>query len=537
MSDASAYFVADDDNVDDSANRFAPALAALAPRYSVEGSAVRTVRHTWLDTDDWRLHQEGLILEQSEYAADDIRLTVRVGTEREHHDQGLAPIAWPAKIDALPAGAIRAQIEGVVGIRALLPTTSLRTRHQELRVLNDDGKTVVRLTIESSVGVPGHKLADHLSVTAVRGYQDQARRVATRLAAVPGISPSSVSVYERALQAAGRSFGDDRPEPVPLEASMPASTAVVAVLHGFLSTVQRTLDGVLADLDIEFLHDFRVAVRRARSTLKLAGHVLEPDNAGQLGLDLKWLGDLTSPTRDLDVYLLELPDMSSGLQSAQPGDLAPFLAHLVQRRRAEFRRLGRALRSARFRHALEHWLALGLLAEPADPRLGSPQPRSGSADARPLRLANAGELAADRLTHAHRRVVKRGRAIGSESPPEDLHDLRKRSKELRYLLEIFRPLHDPATHRAALKDLKALQEVLGEFQDGEVQGQAVREFAASMMSTRSAPAVTVLAMGELAAQLSATQRHARSEFAARFAAFDSPASRRRFRQLAEGSAG
>ncbi|MBA3339832.1 MAG: CHAD domain-containing protein [Geodermatophilaceae bacterium] len=517
MSDASTYFVADDDK----AHGFAPALAALAPRYSVRGSPAHTVRHTWLDTDDWRLHRAGMVLEQSEFGADDIRLTLRAAGQRQANDQLLDAIAWPSKSDAIPAGSVGSQIAGIVGIRALLPTATLQTNHQDLRVLNDDGKTVVRLTIESSVGAQGQRLADQLSVSGVPGYLDQAQRVASRFAAVPGIATTSVSIYERALQAAGRSFGDDRPKPVDMSASMPASDAVVAVLRGFLCTVQRTLDGVLADLDIEFLHDFRVAVRRARSTLKLAGDVLEPGAADQLGRDLKWLGDLTSPTRDLDVYLLEVPAVSSGLQSAQPGDLAPFRDHLVRRRRTEFRRLVRGLRTARFRHALDHWLSVGLSAEPSEPG----------------HLPSAGALAVDRLRRAHRRVVKRGRAIGADSAAEDLHDLRKRAKELRYLLEIFGPLHDPATHRAALKDLKALQEVLGNFQDGQVQGQAVREFAASLMQKRSAPAATVLAMGELAAQLDVRQQHARSEFAARFAAFDSSASRRRFRKLASGSVG
>ena len=37
---------------------------ALAPRFSVvPGRRSRTVRRTWLDTFDWRLHQAGLTLE------------------------------------------------------------------------------------------------------------------------------------------------------------------------------------------------------------------------------------------------------------------------------------------------------------------------------------------------------------------------------------------------------------------------------------------------------------------------------------------
>ncbi|MEJ7704762.1 MAG: CHAD domain-containing protein [Geodermatophilaceae bacterium] len=354
----------------------------------------------------------------------------------------------------------------------------------------------------------------------MRGYQDQADRVIARLSTVKGISAVEASLYERALAAAGRAFGDDVPEPVRLTGSMPASSAVIAVLHGFLSTVERTLDGVVRDIDPEFLHDFRVAVRRSRSTLKLAGDVLESGPAEQLGRDLKWLGDLTSPTRDLDVYILGLPDMAAGLQSADAGR-------------------SRSLSSLPAGPAPDRvpppGARVAISPIPQGPRALARLGRAGRAvGGRPPRRAPA-QLAAQRLRQAHRRVTKRGRAIGSDSAPEALHDLRKRCKELRYLLEIFRPLHDPATHRCALKDLKGLQEVLGEFQDAEVQSLAVREFAATMISTRSAPAPTVLAMGELAAQLSAHQRHARTEFAASFAAFDSADSRARFRELASGS--
>jgi CHAD domain-containing protein len=60
---------------------------------------------------------------------------------------------------------------------------------------------------------------------------------------------------------------------------------------------------------------------------------------------------------------------------------------------------------------------------------------------------------------------KRGSAIMPQSASADLHDLRKRCKELRYLLEFFASLHDPATHRRIIKDLKSLQDCLGAFQD------------------------------------------------------------------------
>ncbi len=74
----------------------------------------------------------------------------------------------------------------------------------------------------------------------------------------------------------------------------------------------------------------------------------------------------------------------------------------------------------------------------------------------------------------------------------------------------------PEQHWRAVRELKALQDCLGEFQDTEVQRDEIRAFAEQMMAERAAPAATLLAMGEIAAGLAARQRQARSEFAGRF---------------------
>jgi CHAD domain-containing protein len=131
----------------------------------------------------------------------------------------------------------------------------------------------------------------------------------------------------------------------------------------------------------------------------------------------------------------------------------------------------------------------------------------------------AGALARQRIDRAYRNVVRRGKRITADSPSEHVHELRKRCKELRYLLEVFRPLCADGRYRPLIKELKALQDTLGEFQDGEVQREAVREFAAAMMEQGAAPAATVLAMGELAAQLDANQLNARGALVGRLRPF------------------
>jgi CHAD domain-containing protein len=133
-------------------------------------------------------------------------------------------------------------------------------------------------------------------------------------------------------------------------------------------------------------------------------------------------------------------------------------------------------------------------------------------------------------------VLADGGAITAASAPERMHDLRKRCKDLRYLLEIFGSLYDPGEHWQAVRELKALQDCLGEFQDTEVQHGEIRAFAAQMMDERTAPAATLLAMGEVAAGLAVRQRQARGQFAGRFRDFASPASQHRILAMTETAA-
>ena len=186
---------------------------------------------------------------------------------------------------------------------------------------------------------------------------------------------------------------------------MPASVAVATVLLRLLDTIELNLDGVLRDIDTEFLHDLRVAVRRTRSAIKLLGDVLPHGLAAQYATEFKWLGDLTTPTRDLDVHLLGFGATAGHLVAASPAELEPFRAFLVKRRARQFRRLASALRSPRFKAITDDWRKALLKVRDA---------------AGPDRGITAAELAVTRTRRVYRRVAARGAAITAASAPESL---------------------------------------------------------------------------------------------------------------------
>jgi CHAD domain-containing protein len=498
----------------------ADALTALAQQFSwVPAGRPHTVRRIWLDTFDWRLHRAGLTLEQSSRAGrSEITLA---GPADERIAAPAGHVRWPALTGALVPGELRTRLAAVAGVRALLPVARAVSSVRELRLLNADGKTVAWLTVEETAvtrPVPAG-LAPRLVITAVRGYQAEAQRVARVLAGVPGTRAGGAGVLAAALAPAGqRPGGYTNKVNVQLTTARPARLAMAAVLLRLLDTLEANVGGTIRDLDPEFLHDLRISVRRTRAALKLAGDVLPASLPRRFRPQFKWLGDLTTPTRDLDVYLLGFPAMASGLTGAVPEELEPLREHLTRQRAAERRQLVAGLRSARFTSLTAGWRsALGGLTAPA-------------------RGPAVRDFAAARITRTYRSVLAQGGAITPASPPETLHDLRKRCKELRYLLEFFASLHDPATHQRVLKDLKGLQDCLGEFQDGQVQQQEIRAFATLMKPRPEVPATALLAMGELAAQIGAGQQQARDEFAGRFADFAAPRAQRRLRELTSAAA-
>jgi CHAD domain-containing protein len=173
----------------------------------------------------------------------------------------------------------------------------------------------------------------------------------------------------------------------------------------------------------------------------------------------------------------------------------------------------RALRSARTRRTLQEWerLVAGL---------GEVTGEDPPAAARPVE-----ELVGERIATVYRRMIRMGRAIEHDSPPEALHELRKKGKELRYLLELFGSLFPREVTKPLVGRLKALQDTLGRFQDHEVQAALLRELR-EPMAERDGGAAALMAMGLLHEALAAEQAAARAEFAERFAAFAAKGERR-----------
>jgi CHAD domain-containing protein len=293
--------------------------------------------------------------------------------------------------------------------------------------------------------------------------------------------------------------------------------ALRSILLQLLATLRANVDGVINDLDVEFLHDLRVAGRRTRSALAQIRGVLPQNSVDSFNTEFKWLGSVTGPCRDLDVFLLEMDSYRQRL-GASSSHLEPLQRLIEQSRQEAYHQVRVGLQSRRFHRLVETWQDFLTAPSTADP-----SPRNAD-----LPVA---ELAGNRILKAYRRTVKRGLKLGQCPPSEAMHRIRIDAKKLRYLLEFFASLYPKNEIDGLVKELKRFQDILGGFNDMQVQGARLAEFAQRLSEEGDTPAETRPALDRLAAEMGRRQEAYRHAFSSRFTGFADRSSRTRYEEL------
>lgn len=478
-------------------------------------------RNTYYDTFDWRLYRKKSTLAQSEkdqcpklsFCACDGDLLA----SSEHSEK-------PGFVWDLPFGQLRQQLEPLIKMRRLLPQVTVCCHQQDLALLNSDGKTVLRMRVYSdrrAIDPLGAQkpLSAYLQILPVLGYRSAIRRIAGLLSSDSCLQPAVLDPLADALATLGRRPADYSSKLVlKLHPNQTAQQALRAILLQLLTTLRTNVSGTCKDLDSEFLHDLRVSVRRTRSALSQLKGLLPPDELAPFREDFTWLGNITGPTRDLDVYLLKFADYCQRLPETHRPDLTAFRRFLELRQTEAQQTLASQLSSSRVNNLLTEWQTL--LAQDRDQCPALPDAN------RPVK-----EIADSRIWKLFKRCIKEGRAITPSCPAENLHELRKTCKKLRYLLEFFKSLYPANAITVLIKVLKGLQDNLGDFNDYEVQSQAMYAFGIEMAEKNMAPPSTLIAMGMLTENLHQQQQQTRQEFYRHFAEFSEDQNRQFFRQL------
>ena len=247
------------------------------------------------------------------------------------------------------------------------------------------------------------------------------------------------------------------------------------------------VDGIVCDRHPEYVHDARVAVRRARFALLVAAANGDPA-ARALSDRLRGLARLLGPVRDLDVLLARLDELAATARQSARLDgaggtaeqrLAAELGARREERRAAAAGMLRTPETVRLVQQVSRWCAGGVADQPA------------------------GSSARAALRAALEQVDKASsEATGSESVPvRTLHRLRLRLKRLRYTAELFSGALPRRRGNRALEavagECSAAQTALGDLNDDAVAAAEISAAAGMLREAGEADEASAAGRAEL----------------------------------------
>jgi len=301
-----------------------------------------------------------------------------------------------------------------------------------------------------------------------------------------------------------------------LSESLTTWEAANILFRSLLNTMQNNEQGLREGSDTEYLHDYRIAVRRTRTAITQIKHIFSKQDLEYIKGEFYWLGCITTPTRDIDVYLSNFDFYVDELPETMRQDLFPFKNFLQRHWQDEHQKMCDALDSDRYLKLIPKWQAI--LKQDTIKSL-----KTHDAEKPARKTAN------NRIRKLYNKVLREGRAIHKKSADEEFHELRKSCKKFRYLMEFFKDYYGEQEIKSLVKYLKKLQDNLGELQDLCVQTDQLDHFAEQMRNEEMDDPKTMVAMGVLVEKLKQRRGKVKSAFRHLFQQFSEPATIKEFR--------
>jgi CHAD domain-containing protein len=442
-------------------------------------------RFTVLDTFDGRVRRAGASLTRAGIeGAATVKWQTLAGSDRFAIRMSRpVSFAWD-----LPEGPLRKEVASVVGPRRLLAQAEAEEQGTVLEMLDDRGKAVARLRIASGQARLPTAPDDWrpwpamLTLTALRGYEDEYERLVPVIASRPGIQQCPEGPVAAILRQVGASEPRDLSSPkLALDPAVRADIGARQIHLALLEILVANEPGVRGNVDSEFLHDYRVTVRRARSLLGQIRGVFPADIVEHFATEFSWIGRLTGSPRDTDVLILALREHRDEFDADDMNTLIGLLGGTQLR---DYEQLVGALDSLRYQQLLADWRAF----------LESPIPYAPQAEYAHGRLATVVSRRAWRLS---RRIARRAKAIDHHTATEQIHEIRIDAKKLRYLVDTVSAFYQPAEIKSILGALKKLQRALGDFNDAQVQESRLVECGRAICAA-GGPSAALFTLGRLA---------------------------------------
>jgi len=236
------------------------------------------------------------------------------------------------------------------------------------------------------------------------------------------------------------------------------------VLGFHFADMLRHEEGTCQGVDIEELHDMRVATRRMRAAIDVFGESFEPKVIKAHLKGLRATGRALGRVRDMDVFMEKAQHYLDSLPIDQHQGLEPLLRHWQEERDKDRSEMIRHLNSKDYAAFKRKFLAFL-----STPGAGARSTSSG------IPVPHLVEQIAPVYIYDRLAAVRAFGLILPSASIQQMHALRIEFKKFRYTLEFFREVLGPEA-KGIIDEVKIMQDHLGDLNDADVACQILRDF-------------------------------------------------------------
>ncbi len=411
--------------------------------------------------------------------------------------------------DGIEPGSVQSQITSLSKLRALIPIATMALIRETACMLDDEEKTVARL--HYYVFKYKKQSSALLIASSLRGYDSEFVILQNTIQSLATDNQASL------LTTLKIDTGNYNPKPdVALDPAAAIFQSANAIIATFIKIARQNETGIIADIDTEFLHDYRVSLRKVRSVISLFKGVYSSDETMRLKQEFADLMQITGRLRDLDVYLLERDYYYSLVPSSTHTGLDIMFNSFSEERAQLHKTVRKALKNKQYKMHIET-----LAAQCIENRWLKGEAWQQSSH----------QFSCSAILKRYKKVCSIAGSIGESTPDEDIHELRIHCKKLRYLMEFFTPLFPIKEIKILIKSLKILQDNLGKFNDLSVQQRSLADFLHNFPQSDDKILKVAESIGGLIAMLNYLQKKEKEQIMANFLLFDSEETKMLFHEL------
>jgi CHAD domain-containing protein len=400
-------------------------------------------------------------------------------------EEPLPPDATVSPISGWPEDVMQTLMPLLDGATRLTPLCRLEQTRQKRTILSERHATPNRRNakqvamaelsfddIRVRVDGEGPTLAHYgeMEIELVRGLEEtELHAIVAALQTQLSMQPSPVSKLEHALIVIGRHPAEAPENWQGMQTDMHMAEACRLIWREQLTEMLLNEAGVRFSSDPEYVHDMRVATRRARAAAKLYGDYFKPKTVRRYLRCLRRTARLLGAVRDLDVAIGKLEHFGVRKKRYGATRLAATLEGWRARRTAAHTELIAWLDSQEYSRFVA---GFAKFCRRANNGVRNYTPKAGD----PPVPHQVRHVAPSMILNRYENIRSYETLFGEqERPPvEVLHLLRIECKYLRYNLEFVGNLLGPEAKRV-LADLRKLQQDLGDLNDAVVSRQMLDE--------------------------------------------------------------